>query len=109
MEHKYKEGNDEFVVRCLSFDVYVTQVQKISENETVCITECFDRTQVIRCCDPQSGSRIVAFPTYRVISVTTNNDPFDEPFEKRTQEILNMEEVYEKYPWFFEALTRTLG
>lgn len=104
MEHNYKEGNDEFSVRCLSLEVFVTQVQKKSENETVCITECFDRKQVIRRCDPQSGSSIVAFPTYRVVTVSNNSDPFDEPFEKRTRENLTMEEVYERYPWFFEAL-----
>ena len=109
MEHKYKEGNDEFVVRCLGTEVFVTQVQKKSENEIVCITERFDRKQVIRRCDPQSGSSIVAFPTYRVIVATTNDDPFDEPFVigKRSYENLTMEEVYVKYPWFFKALIQT--
>ena len=103
MEYRhYKEGNSQFTVGYEESKACFVQVQKKTTNQTIVITEYFDSKRVIRHCDPQSRSRIVMFPEYYVRKIDLKTD-------ERTHENLTMEEVYERYPWFFNALTRTLG
>lgn len=70
--------------------------QKVDASDTVVvIEECIETTHGYRSFDPQSGSRLIFIPEYSVRIYLQGSD-------RELIVIMDMDEVYEKYPWFFD-------
>lgn len=70
---------------------------KVSLDMTTKVYEIISVPSIKRCLDPQSGCRIIAQVSYKVVE---NHNG-----ELTVTENMSMEELYDKYPWFFEEET----
>lgn len=63
-----------------------------SDQKRVEIKEYINTSEAFRSFDPQAGSMLLFKPRYKVTETVA---------DLKTTYFADMEEVYEKYPWFF--------